>query len=64
MTMPRLPYSDLALNLSVIIIPLVFLFVWLFNSYRMGKIRRPLFIGGMILIILLQIAAILFFFHP
>ncbi len=63
MIMPRLPYSDLALNLSIFIIPLVFLFVWLFNSYRMGKIRRPIFIGGSILIILLQIAFILFFFH-
>jgi len=59
MTMPRLPYSDLALNLSVIIIPLVFLFVWLFNSYRTGKVRRPLFIGGTVLLSVILITVIL-----
>ncbi|MBO4932191.1 MAG: hypothetical protein J6N32_08395 [Clostridia bacterium] len=63
MTMPRLPYSDLSLSLAFLYIPLVFLWVWLFNSYRLGKIRRPVFIGAAILIILLQIAFILFFFH-
>ena len=52
MTIPRLPYSDLALNLSIIIIPLVFLFVWLFNSYRLGKVRRPVFIAGTVLILI------------
>lgn len=59
MTMPRLPYSDLALNLSVIVIPLVFLFVWLFNSYRLGKVRRPVFIGGTVLLVLLLVAAVI-----
>ena len=60
MTTPRLPYSDLALNLSVIIIPLVFLFVWLFNSYRLGKIRRPVFIGGTVLILITLVLLIVF----
>ena len=63
MTMPRLPYSDLSLSLAFLYIPLVFLWVWLFNSYRLGRVRRPVFIGAAILIILLQIAFILFFFH-
>ncbi len=60
MTMPRLPYSDLSLNLSLIYIPLVFLFVWLFNSYRMGKVRRPLFIAGTVLI-LVSLALLIIF---
>ena len=60
MTMPRLPYSDLALNLSIIIIPLVFLFVWLFNSYRLGKVRRPVFIGGTVLILITLVLLIVF----
>ena len=59
MTMPRLPYSDLSLSLSVIIIPLVFLFVWLFNSYRVGRVRRPVFIGGTILLAGILIAAVI-----
>ena len=59
MTIPRLPYSDLALNLSIIIIPLVFLFVWLFNSYRLGKVRRPVFIAGTILLTGILITAVI-----
>ena len=60
MTTPRLPYSDLALNLSIIIIPLVFLVVWLFNSYRLGKVRRPVFIAGTVLILLSLVLLIVF----
>lgn len=60
MTTPRLPYSDLVLNLSIIIIPLVFLFVWLFNSYRLGKVRRPVFIIGTVLILLSLVLLIVF----
>ncbi|MBR5311849.1 MAG: hypothetical protein IKU40_03080 [Clostridia bacterium] len=60
MTTPRLPYSDLALNLSIIIIPLVFLFVWLFNSYRLGKVRRPVFICGTVLILITLVLLIVF----
>ena len=60
MTTPRLPYSDLALNLSIIIIPLVFLFVWLFNSYRLGKVRRPVFIAGTVLILITLVLLIVF----
>ena len=60
MTMPRLPYSDLALNLSLIVIPLVFLFVWLFNAYRLGKLRRPVFIAGTVLILLALFLLIVF----
>ena len=59
MTMPRLPYSDLSLSLSLIYIPLVILFVWLFNSYRMGKVRRPLFIGGTVLLASILIAVVI-----
>lgn len=60
MTMPRLPYSDLALNLSIFIIPLVFLFVWLFNSYRLGKVRRPVFIAGTVLLLITLVLLIAF----
>lgn len=59
MTMPRLPYSDLSLSLSLIYIPLVFLWVWLFNSYRLGRVRRPVFIGGTVLLIVILIAAVI-----
>lgn len=58
MTMPRLPYSDLSLNLSLLCIPLVFLWGWLFNSYRMGRIRRPIFIAGTVLLILVPVIAV------
>ena len=59
MTMPRLPYSDLSLSLTFLYIPLVFLWVWLFNSYRMGKVRHPLFIGGTVLLAGILIAAVI-----
>lgn len=58
MTMPHLPYSELALNLSLLYIPLVFLWVWLFNSYRMGNVRRPVFIGVSVLLAGILIAAV------
>ncbi len=59
MTMPRLPYPDLSLNLFWIYIPLVFLWVWLFNSYRLGRVRRPVFIGGTVLLAGILIAAVI-----
>jgi hypothetical protein len=60
MTMPRLPYSDLSLNLSLLYIPLVFLWVWLFNSYRLGKIRRPVFVIGTVLLLISLVLLIVF----
>ena len=60
MTMPRLPYSDLSLNLSLLYIPLVFLWVWLFNSYRLGKVRRPVFVIGTVLILISLVLLIVF----
>ena len=60
MTMPRLPYSDLSLNLSLLYIPLVFLWVWLFNSFRLGKIRRPVFVIGTVLILISLVLLIVF----
>ena len=59
MTMPRLPYSDLSLSLAFLYIPLVFLWVWLFNSYRLGRVRRPVFIGGTVLLAGILIAAVI-----
>jgi hypothetical protein len=58
--MPRLPYSDLSLNLSLLYIPLVFLWVWLFNSYRLGKVRRPVFVIGTVLILISLVLLIVF----
>ena len=38
--MPRPPLSEAGYNAALIALPFVCLFVWLFNSYRLGQLNR------------------------
>ena len=38
--MLRFPYTETGLKAALIVIPAVFLLVWLFNTYQMHKLRH------------------------
>ena len=39
--MLRFPYTETGLRAALVAIPVVFLLVWLFNTYKMHKLRHP-----------------------
>ena len=38
--MLRFPYTEAGLKAALIVIPIVFLLIWLFNTYQMHKLRH------------------------
>lgn len=36
-----LQHTDSSLNLGLVIIPIVAVFVWVFNAYRLGRFQKP-----------------------
>lgn len=39
--MLRFQYTETGLKAALIVIPVVFLLVWLFNTYQMHRLRHP-----------------------
>ena len=39
------PHSESAMTYTLIAAPLVYLLIWLFNSYKLGKIRKKAYVA-------------------